>query len=241
MRTILFLIVFALALILSLPFLLISWLFRDRDEFSPIPKTAVFICNHIVPLVVRLGGCNYTITGQENIPDEPVMFIGNHQGDFDVVMILYAFKRVPIIIAKWAAQKVPVAKQWMNLMHVIFIKKDDARQNLRCLSRLQEYLEHDFSGLIFPEGHRSQKAEMDAFKPGAFKAAVKAGVPIVPFVIDGTYKVFEQQRYLKKADVTFRILEPIYLTGEEKTTELSLRVHDLIEAELEKIRAEKNE
>ena len=79
---------------------------------------------------------------------------------------------------------------------------------------------------------------MNEFKSGAFKAAIKAGVPVVPFVIDGTYKVFEAQHYLKKADVRFSILPPVAPLEGEKTQDLSVRVQNIIKEELDRIRHE---
>ena len=47
--------------------------------------------------------------------------------------------------------------------------------------------------VIFPEGHRSKCHEMRDFKPGAFKFAEKAGVPILPVTLDGSYHLIEEK------------------------------------------------
>ena len=41
--------------------------------------------------------------------------------------------------------------------------------------------------LIFPEGTRSETGVLKEFKAGGFYAAVRAGVPVVPVALDGTY------------------------------------------------------
>ena len=59
-------------------------------------------------------------------------------------------------------------------------------------------------------------------------------------MIDGTYKVFEQQRYLKKADVDLRILpaiEPEEYAG-MKTPDISAMVQQRIQDELYRLREE---
>lgn len=236
LRTIFFLIVVAVCLILSLPLMLISSLTRDKDEFGPMPGITKWIASKIVPFVAKLGGCNVTIKGKENLPDGPVLLVGNHQGDFDVLLILFAFGEIPVIVAKKEAKKVPIAATWMKMIHCIFMDRKDMRQSLMCIKKTGDYLEHGFKTLVFPEGTRSQGPEMGEFKPGAFKAAIKTKTPIVPFVIDGTYKVFEKQRYLKKADVTLSILRPIQVSGDEKTQEISDTVKGMIQNELDRIR-----
>lgn len=236
LRTIFFLLVVALFLILSLPVMLVCILTRDKDAFAPMPKAAQWIAEKIVPLAAKLGGCNVTIKGKENLPDGPVLLVGNHQGDFDVLLVLYAFGEIPVIVAKREAQKVPIARTWMKMIHCIFMDRSDMRQSLMCIKKSGEYLEHGFKVLIFPEGTRSKGPEMGEFKAGAFKAAVKAKVPIVPFMIDGTYKVFEKQHFLKKADVTLSILRPMYVSGDEKTQEISETLQTMIQNELDKTR-----
>lgn len=45
------------------------------------------------------------------------------------------------------------------------------------------------SVIVFPEGTRSKGDAMGEFKHGAFKMAFAAGAPLVPVVIDGSYKI----------------------------------------------------
>ena len=40
---------------------------------------------------------------------------------------------------------------------------------------------------VFPEGRRTEDGQLQKFEPGAFKIALKAGVPIVPVTIRGTF------------------------------------------------------
>ena len=100
-----------------------------------------------------------------------------------------------------------------------------------------EHLKNGQSVVIFPEGTRSKGPQMNEFKPGAFKPALKAGVPVVPFVINGTYKCFEEPGRLTKAPVTVTILPPVYPEEGEKTRELSQRVQQMIQNELDKVQA----
>ena len=60
--------------------------------------------------------------------------------------------------------------------------------------------------------------------------------PVVPFVIDGTYKCFEEDRRLKKSDVTVHILPAVdpKALGITKTKELSDLVRSLIQQQLDK-------
>lgn len=66
------------------------------------------------------------------------------------------------------------------------------------------------SVIVFPEGTRSKGDAMGEFKHGAFKMAFAAGAPVVPVVIDGSYKIMEANHNLMcPGHVTMTVLPPI--------------------------------
>ncbi len=93
--------------------------------------------------------------------------------------------------------------------------------------------------LIFPEGTRSRGENLGEFKKGSMKLGIKAGVPIVPIAINGTYKVREANNgKIKAADVDLIVCPPIYpkeLSKEEQNN-LSETIKEVIQKELEKVR-----
>ncbi len=69
------------------------------------------------------------------------------------------------------------------------------------------------------------------------KLGIKAGVPIVPIAINGTYNVLEANgRKIKAADVDLIICPPIYPNelSKEEQNNLSATIKDIIQKELEK-------
>ena len=236
LRTIIWLVYAALCLIVLSPLSLLTRLFQNKDPYSKIPKTALWVVEKLIPTVVWLGGCRCTVFGEENIPEGAALYAGNHQGNFDVGLIVYALGGYRIPVAKIEASKVPLANVWMRALHLIFIDRGNVRQSAECINTAAEQMKHGHSVAIFPEGTRSKSRTMGEFKPGAFKSALKAGVPVVPFVIDGTYNCYEAQHKLKKANVTLHILPPVYpeKEGLTKTRELSQHVQSLIQAQLDK-------
>ncbi len=234
-RTIIWLVYAALSLIILTPLAILTRLFQNKDPYSRPPKTALWLVEKFIPTAVRLGGCKCKVYGKENIPEGAALFTGNHQGDFDVGLILFALGGYRIPIAKIEASKVPLANMWMRALHVIFIDRGNIRQSAECANTAAEQLKHGNSIAVFPEGTRSRCRTINEFKPGAFKAALKAGVPVVPFVIDGTYKCFEETRRLRKAEVTLHILPPVYpeKEGFTKTRDLAQHVQTMIQNQLD--------
>ena len=239
-RSILFLLAAAFVAIINIPEC-IYWLFRCKKDKPGAYDKASRICRRWIGPIQRLGGVDLHKSGEENIVnDRPVLYVGNHQGDMDILLIMHEFGELYSVVAKIETKKVPVVAQWMANADCIFMDRGNPRHTLESIKQAQELLEKGRSVVIFPEGTRAKGPDMNEFKPGAFRCALKAKVPIVPFVIDGTYKVFEQQRYLKKADVDLRILpaiEPEEYAG-MKTPDISAMVQQRIQDELYRLREE---
>jgi len=78
------------------------------------------------------------------------------------------------------------------------------------LNEASERVAQGYSMLIFPEGTRSKTGEMGEFKGGAFRVAQKNKVPVVPFFIDGSDYLLEQNGFrIKPHAVTISILPAI--------------------------------
>jgi 1-acyl-sn-glycerol-3-phosphate acyltransferases len=185
--------------------------------------------------LVKLTGSNIKITGEENIPDGPVVFIGNHQGNFDVPIFLGLINKPKAFIAKIETAKLPLVSTWMRYMRCVFMDRNDIRQSLKAMKEGIENIKEGYSLVIFPEGTRSRGDEMGEFKAGSFKLAVKSGVPIVPVTTRGSYKIMEQNGFIiKPADVEVIISEPIYTKGmcREEIETLPDRVKSIIQEKL---------
>lgn len=185
--------------------------------------------------LLRLAGVKVEIAGLENIPREPVVFVPNHQSYFDIPVLLAWLDRPYPLVSKTEVKKIPLIRQWMELLGCVFIDRDNPRQSVAALGEAARTMaERQRSLIIFPEGTRGRGEELGEFKNGGFRAALKAGVPVVPVVIDGTYRVMEANHmWIKPAAVKVRVLKPIPTAGmsREEAREIGPRVRDLIEAE----------
>jgi 1-acyl-sn-glycerol-3-phosphate acyltransferase len=157
-----------------------------------------------------IAGVRLNVKGFENIPDEAVVFVSNHQGNFDIP-IMFATLRKPIgFIAKIEILKMPFIRTWMKHLKCIFIDRKDVRQSLTALGNASEILNAGHSLLIFPEGTRSKSDEIHEFKAGALKVALSSSAKIVPIRIDGSYKIMEKQGiWIKPGLVNVTILPAI--------------------------------
>lgn len=177
------------------------------------------IVNKYVPMwmgtLMRIAGCRVEVSGRENIPqDRAVVFTPNHQGDYDIPIMLTVLDRPHPFIAKQEADKIPLVRTWMRLFDCVFLNRTDTRQALDALRQAGALLERGESVIVFPEGTRSRGDEMGEFKSGAFRMATKTGAPVVPVVIDGSYRIMEANHNLMKpGTVRVQFLPPIETAG----------------------------
>lgn len=186
--------------------------------------------------LVKLAGVTVEIQGEENIPSQgPVLFVSNHQGNFDIPILLGYINKPKAFIAKIELLKIPLIRTWMTHLKCVFIDRSDIRQSLKAINQAAGHLKEGYSMVIFPEGTRSKGATLGEFKPGSLKLGLKAGVPILPMAIQGSYKIMENNGFLiKPAQVKITIFEPIPTQGltKEQAADLPEKVRNIIAAGL---------
>ncbi len=237
-KSIFILIIGIIVMILSTPFALIAFLFQKKGKYDPPSKFGIKVLQGMTSWFCRFAGCDYVIEGQENLPDTPAVYVGNHQGDFDAFLILFALGDPKVIMVKKEASVIPIAHLWMVIIRCIFVDRKNHEKALQAMRSSQNFLEHGRSILYFAEGTRSQGPDMGPLKGGAFKTAVNTGTQIVPFAIDGSYKVFERQRKLVRETVKFHILPPVPVSKDDDPRKVSEKIKGLIQDELDRMRAE---
>ncbi|MDZ5473133.1 lysophospholipid acyltransferase family protein [Bacillus sp. 31A1R] len=181
--------------------------------------------------IMKITGSNIRVEGQELIPNGPVVFISNHEGDFDIPTLLGYIDKPFGFISKIEVKKVPIISSWMTVLNCVFLDRKDRRQAIRSIREGVDILKKGHSMVIFPEGTRSKGGPIGEFKSGSFRLAKDAGVPIVPICIEGTSDVFEKNgRMIKPADIKVTILPPIEpnMYKDKDLKEIAVEVRTLI-------------
>lgn len=189
--------------------------------------------------LLRISKMNLVVEGLENIPNEPVVFMGNHQSYIDIYVAFSSLSRRLILIGKKEILKIPIIGNLGREMNVLFLDRDNPREGLKTiLEAIRLIKEERFDVLIYPEGTRSKTREMGEFHKGSFKIAQKAKAPIVPMVVSDAYKVFEDTyRVTPDVDVHLKFLPPIYLDdlSPEDAKNIDQVLKDIIQKELDHI------
>ena len=184
------------------------------------------------------------VYGFEKIPiKEPAIIVSNHLSYFDFWILSAILKKQTVFVAvKNLAIRSHVG--WtMNLNTIIFIDRE--KPGLTFFKKILWYLsEQKRLVVIYPEGTRSRTGKMLTPKPGFVKLAIKAGVPIIPIAMRGTYEILPPQKHipkLKRCDVY--VGDKIYISPQNpefhdiffKNHDSGHRFRDLGDLELQEI------
>jgi long-chain acyl-CoA synthetase len=163
----------------------------------------------------------------------PVIFAANHQSHLDTPMILQALP------PRWRYRVAPaMAKEFFKphfypdqygasarltnginyyLSSTFFNafplpqRETGTRQTLRYIGEL---IGDGFSVLIFPEGRRTEKGEINPFQPGVGMIASRLDVPVVPVRIEGLDRILHHTwKFPARGKASIAFGAPMSLTG----------------------------
>ena len=213
-----------LYLILGIPVLFIEYLIgrvnKEKKDYQSLR-----IVQWGFRVILKITGVTTTVIGEENVPDEPVLFVANHRSYFDILLTYTRCKRLTGYIAKKEMEKIPLLSNWMRYLYCLFLDRKNPREGLKTILQAIEYVKQGVSICIFPEGTRNDGEELSMlpFKEGALKIAEKTGCPIIPISLNNTHAIFEkQQPRIKKVHVVIEYGKPIYPKGLDKDTKKHL-------------------
>lgn len=140
-------------------------------------------------LALALNRVRVTVRGSEHLPGGPVIFMCNHQSNFDILSLLAAMPRRFDWIAKKELFEIPVFGPSMRRGGYIPLDRGDGRKSLQSIDEAAVTIHQGKSVVLFPEGTRTTDGNLLPFKRGGFILARKADVAVVPVTINGSGKI----------------------------------------------------
>jgi 1-acyl-sn-glycerol-3-phosphate acyltransferase len=128
------------------------------------------------------------VEGQENIPDEACLVVGNHASYLDPTTIGWAIPREIYYLGRRDLFKPPVLSWLLPMCNVLPIDRDG--NDISGLRGIIKMLRSGHSVLVFPEGTRSPDGSLQPAEPGAGLLAVKGGVRVLPTRIFGSHEAW---------------------------------------------------
>lgn len=168
-------------------------------------------------MVALTIGARIRVHGTDHVRrDGSYVYVANHSSLIDTPALFaclpYQFK----IMAKRGLFHVPFLGWHLWTSGHFPIDRGDARKTARSLKSVVDGLRAGKSLAVFPEGTRTPDGRLQEFKAGAFKIAARAGVPVVPVTIRGTFALLPKTTLAPRPGrVDVFIGEPIAITGRD--------------------------
>jgi 1-acyl-sn-glycerol-3-phosphate acyltransferase len=147
----------------------------------------------IVRTGLKLARIRLDITGQENIPTQPAIFMSNHVSNLDPPILLPLFPFRTAFFIKRSLLNIPLVGYGMRLANFIPVDRDgrpeSAKESVEAANR---GLKAGVSISTFPEGTRSRTGRLLPFKKGPFFLAMESGAPVIPISIWGSERMMKK-------------------------------------------------
>lgn len=162
----------------------------------------VFAARHIV-------GVRYRLEGTENVPDGPVVFVGNHQSYWESIAFT-AFVPDINVVTKAEAMQIPVFGWGLRHAPMTPVFRDRRGGNLRRVVReARRSVREGRSVLIFPEGTRVEPGRRRPHLRGLELLYGACDVPIVPVVHNAGLCWTAGFATKRSGEITVRFCPPI--------------------------------
>jgi len=211
---------FAALEILTLPFHQGGYLFHSLARGWA--RSVLFVC-----------GVNVTVKGLEKLDlSRNYVYVSNHASMFDIPAIIAGIPDEIRIVYKRELERIPLFGWGLKWGSYVGIDRGKGAEAIRSLEEATGKIRSGASVLLYAEGTRTLDGKLQPFKRGAFNLAVKAGVPVVPLTVNGSFGILPKHSIsIQPGRVELILEKPIFLGNDRgKDAELKLmeEVHTAI-------------
>ena len=203
---------------------------KDTPWFRWMVMEIVNVAIKVLPIRVRT-------TGLEKLPtDGRFLLVSNHLDNIDPAFFYYCFPKSQLaFVGKQETKNMFLVNKVMPKLLCPTINRENDREALKTILRCISLLKNDTVSIaIFPEGRINPYRKLAHFRPGVFKIAQKANVPIVVCTLQGTNHVLPRLLKGKGSTVELHLLDvipPEALEG-RNTVEIAEEIYAMMAGDL---------
>lgn len=196
-----------------------------------------FLTRLYIPAIFTLLQMDIDLQGQEQLPkDGRFLLVCNHLNILDPVMLLGCFPKAQLaFISKRENADMFLIGKIMHKLMCQMINRENDREALKTILKCIQMIKDDQASIaVFPEGYTSLDRKLHHFRPGVFKIATKAQVPIVVCTLKNTHTIFHNAKRLKKTYVPMHVvgvIPPERFAG-RTAVDISQQAYDMMLADL---------
>lgn len=207
----------------------------DRSHLRPATARWPYVLTRLACRIYFRLRHRWKVVGLENLPASGgVVVMSNHASHLDPPLLGAALPRPIRPMAKIELFRNPIFGRYIDVLGAFPIRRGEGdREGMRCAI---EMVRNGEVLVLFPEGTRTEDGRLRAFHPGSAMLALRAGAPVVPVRIRGTFEAWGKgRRKIRPVPIEVRVGPPVDLsdlptTGREAYRAASDRIRAAIEA-----------
>jgi 1-acyl-sn-glycerol-3-phosphate acyltransferase len=170
---------------------------------------------------LALFGLRVSASGMANLPAGSCVVVANHTSYIDGVLLQAVLPPRFSFVVKREAASLPFAGFLMHRIGVEFVDRHSHAGRQRGARREIERALQGHSLVFFPEGTFDEAPGLKRFHAGAFTAAMRGGMPVVPAVIRGARRAMPGHSVIPRPGerLELEILAPLPTDGAEVTAD----------------------
>jgi len=178
------------------------------------------VTRSIARLSLALFGLRVATSGMSNLPAGSCVVVANHSSYIDGVLLQALLPPRFSFVVKGEAASLPVIGFLLRRIGVEFVDRHSHGGRQRGARRVIERAELGHSLVFFPEGTFDATVGLKRFHSGAFTAALRGAMPVVPAVIRGARRAMPSHAIIPRPGrIEFEILEPLPAAGPDATAD----------------------
>ncbi|MGB9428949.1 MAG: lysophospholipid acyltransferase family protein [Gammaproteobacteria bacterium] len=175
-------------------------------------------------ILFGLAGIPLRVMGLEHLPVASCFLASNHATYMDGPLLTAALPPRFGFVIKREAMKTPLVGWLLVRLGSEFVERFDTKTALGDATRLIQLARDGVSLGVFPEGTFRREPGLRSFHLGAFLAATRAGIPVVPVVIRGARDILPGETlWPRPGRVEVELLAPIVPNGKRGDDARALR------------------
>lgn len=190
------------------------------------------LVRHSARLILALIGARPAVVGLDRLPPQPCVVVANHCSYMDGIILTAALPARFTFVIKHEMTRVPVAHFLLRRIGSEFVERFDRQRGANDARRILQKAEAQTSLVFFPEGTFTHEPGLQRFQKGAFLAATRGGLPVVPLVIRGSRQMLPADRWLPRRAQLSVIIKPPLAAAEQEIDTLIRQARRSILADL---------
>jgi len=173
-------------------------------------------------LILFVTGVTPRVTGREHLPAERCIVVANHASYLDGIILTAVLPPRFAFVIKREMSRVPLAHFLLRRIGSEFVDRSDSRQSVIDARRIMQTAVTDQSLTFFPEGTIRCEAGLKRFHNGAFVAAKRGNLKLVPVIIRGSRNMLPAHQALPVRATLEVIIKPAVSPKQPEASTLDL-------------------